>query len=80
MAADVGENLQIECQSVPMSGAGPSYRQPGRPAWATPLDDKTSRAIRYPMALPSPQLYQIRCGPKTKKVTIPIIPDLNAGR
>lgn len=80
MAAEVDENLQIECQSVPMSGTGPSYRQPGRPTWATPLDDKTFRAIHYPTTPPSPQLYQMRCGPKTKKPTISIIPNLNAGR
>jgi len=69
-AAGLNGNLGTECQRIPIQGTGSSDTVT-RPSWAMPLwnspsvpaSQRSPRAIVYPQAVPSPQLYRYDCTP-----------------
>ncbi|PQZ29261.1 hypothetical protein CQZ93_03060 [Ochrobactrum vermis] len=69
-AAGLNGNLGTECRRIPIQGTGASDTVT-RPSWAMPLwnspsvpaSQRSQRAIVYPQAVPSPQLYRYDCTP-----------------
>nr|WP_122066662.1 hypothetical protein [Brucella pseudintermedia] len=60
------DQVKTACRLVPMEGTGVSIGA-ARPSWAMPLSrpagSRSQRAIVYPQAAPSPQLYRYDCSP-----------------
>ncbi|WP_374788738.1 hypothetical protein [Brucella oryzae] len=64
-AAGPKRNFGIECRRIPIQGTG-SPDAVTRPSWAMPLSNpagqRSQRAVVYPKAVPSPQLFRYECG------------------
>ncbi|MCR5940318.1 hypothetical protein FG152_05680 [Ochrobactrum sp. XJ1] len=78
VATSAGLNgaLGTECRRIPVQGTGASDTVT-RPSWAMPLwnspsvpaSQRSQRAIVYPQAVPSPQLYRYDCTPTPAEPT-----------
>jgi len=75
-AAGLNGTLGTECRRIPVQGTGTSDTMT-RPSWAVPLwnspsvpaSQRSQRAIVYPQAAPSPQLYRYDCMPTPAELT-----------
>ncbi|PJR90221.1 hypothetical protein CN878_00010 [Ochrobactrum sp. 695/2009] len=67
-ATGLQSDFGLECRLVPMQGTG-APDAAARPGWAMPLANPAGqpsrRAIVYPRAVPSPQLYRYDCAPRS---------------
>jgi len=75
-SAGLNGTLRTECRRIPVQGTGASDTVT-RPSWAMPLwnspsvpaSQRSQRAIVYPQAVPSPQLYRYDCTPTPAEPT-----------
>lgn len=71
-AAGLDANFGVECRRVPIQGTVSSDTVT-RPSWAMPLSNspsrsvggRSNRAVTYPQAAPSPQLFRYECGSRS---------------